>query len=184
MPFTFRRLEIPDLIVIEPKVFSDARGYFMETYQASTFAQQGIPTHFVQDNLSHSTRSTLRGLHYQLSPKAQGKLVTCLRGDVFDVAVDIRRNSPTYGKWAGVRLTEQNRLMLYVPAGFAHGFCVMSDEADFVYKVTDEYSPSHERGFAWDDPAVGIDWPVRTPVLSAKDQQLPTLKLAENNFTD
>lgn len=182
MPFSFRRLDIADVVLIEPKIFSDARGYFMETFQQSTFEENGITGQFVQDNLSHSSRGALRGLHYQIDPYAQGKLVTCYRGEVYDVAVDIRKGSPTYGKWIGEYLTSDNRKMLYIPPGFAHGFCVISDKADFIYKVTGEYAPSFDRGFIWNDPKIGVVWPIDEPILSDKDKQLPGFDQAENNF--
>ncbi len=182
MLFTFQPLDIPDLILVEPRIFSDSRGFFLETYQKSIFAENGIAVDFVQDNMSCSSRATLRGLHYQIEPHAQGKLVTCVKGDVFDVAVDIRRNSPTFGKWMGIRLTDENRHMLYIPPGFAHGFCVMSDVAHFVYKVTSEYAPAYERGIVWNDPVIAIDWPVKAPILSDRDRQLPTFEHADYNF--
>jgi len=182
MPFKFNRLEIPDLILIEPRVFEDERGFFMEFYNLKDFNHSGIDVEFVQDNHSHSRKGVLRGLHYQLRPMEQGKLVRCVRGIIFDVAVDIRRGSPTYGEWVGVILSEENKNMLYIPPGFAHGFCVLSDEADVIYKVTNFYSPEHDRGIIWDDPDIGIEWPIKDPILSEKDSKLPTLKEAENNF--
>ncbi len=182
MPFKFEKLAIPGLILIEAKAFEDSRGFFMETYKRSEFQASGISENFVQDNYSHSTRGALRGLHYQKDPSAQGKLVTVIRGEIFDVAVDIRKGSPTYGKWAGVNLSEKNRRMLYVPTGFAHGFYVSSEEADVVYKVTAEYAPEVDRGIRWDDPDVGIQWPSKEPLLSPKDAQLPRLREADNEF--
>jgi len=182
MPFKFNRLEIPDLILIEPRVFEDERGFFMEFYNLKDFNQSGIDAEFVQDNHSHSRKGVLRGLHYQLRPMEQGKLVRCVRGIIFDVAVDIRRGSPTYGEWVGVILSEENKNMLYIPPGFAHGFCVLSNEADVIYKVTNFYSPEHERGIIWNDPDIGIEWPIKDPILSERDSKLPTLKEVENNF--
>lgn len=182
MPFKFHRLEIPDLILIEGQRFDDDRGFFAETYKMSQFVPYGISSPFVQDNWSHSIRGVLRGLHYQKHPKAQGKLVMVLRGQIFDVAVDIRKGSPTYGQWAGVTLKAEELRMLYVPPGFAHGFCVLSDEADVLYKVTAEYSPELDRGIIWNDPEIGIRWPIVDPLLSAKDAQLPLLRDADNNF--
>ena len=182
MPFKFNRLEIPDLILIEPKVFEDERGFFMEFYNLKDFNHFGIDVEFVQDNHSHSRKGVLRGLHYQLRPMEQGKLVRCVRGIIFDVAVDIRRGSPTYGEWVGVILSEENKNMLYIPPGFAHGFCVLSNEADVIYKVTNFYSPEHERGIIWNDPDIGIEWPIKDPILSERDSKLPTLKEVENNF--
>ncbi|MCX7681516.1 MAG: dTDP-4-dehydrorhamnose 3,5-epimerase [Anaerolineae bacterium] len=179
MPFRFQRLEIPDIIMIEPHVFGDPRGFFMETYKKSEFAAHGITEEFVQSNYSRSVRGTLRGLHYQKPPRAQGKLVMVLRGEVFDVAVDIRTHSPTYGRWVGMVLSEQNRRMLYIPVGFAHGFCVLSEEADFFYLVTAEYAPELDAGIIWNDPTIAIAWPVAEPLLSPKDARLPRLKEVE-----
>ena len=171
---------IPDVLVIEPKVFGDARGFFFESYNEQAFAQAtGLRVNFVQDNHSRSARGVLRGLHYQLQ-QPQGKLVRVVRGSVFDVAVDIRRSSPTFGQWVGVELSEENQRQMWVPPGFAHGFMVTSDSADFLYKTTDYYAPTHERCIAWNDPALAITWPaVVTPVLSAKDQQGLPLAQAE-----
>ncbi len=164
------RTEIPDVLLIEPKLFGDARGCFMETFSLQRYAAQGIIGPFVQDNFSRSRRGTLRGLHYQIQ-QTQGKLVQVLRGEIYDVAVDLRRSSPTFGRWVGVTLSEQNHRQLYIPPGFAHGFCVVSDEADFVYKCTDYYAPAHERTLLWNDPAVGVTWPISgEPLLSEKDK--------------
>ncbi|NPV29967.1 MAG: dTDP-4-dehydrorhamnose 3,5-epimerase [Firmicutes bacterium] len=182
MPFSFQRLEIPEVVLIEPKVFQDGRGFFMETYKFSDFTAFGITERFVQDNHSRSLRGVLRGLHYQNPPNAQGKLVRVVAGEIFDVAVDIRRGSPTYGKWVGERLSAENKRMLYIPPGFAHGFCVLSQEAEVVYKVTEEYAPEHEAGIIWNDPDIGIRWPVAEPIISEKDAAFPRLKEAENYF--
>jgi dTDP-4-dehydrorhamnose 3,5-epimerase len=183
MPFSFQTLEIPDVILIEARSFPDDRGFFMETYKQSDFEQHGIPWNFVQDNYSHSSqRGVLRGLHYQKDPKAQGKLVLAIRGEIFDVAVDIRTGSPTYGKWVGVELSDKNHRMLYVPAGFAHGFVVLSSEADVTYRVTEEYAPEVDRGILWNDPDLAITWPIDEPLLSPKDEAMPLLKDADNNF--
>ncbi len=182
MPFQFTRLDIPDVLLIEPRTFKDQRGFFMETYKKSEFAANGISSEIIQSNYSHSTRGTLRGLHYQKHPQAQGKLVMALRGEVFDVAVDIRKGSPTYGQWVGTVLSDENFHMLYVPVGFAHGFCVLSDEADFVYQVTAEYAPELERGIVWNDPTIGIQWPIPEPMLSPQDAQLPLLQEADIDF--
>ena len=182
MPFEFQRLEIPDLILVKPRVFRDERGFFLETYKQSVFSAHGIPEAFIQDNHSRSTRSVLRGLHYQNPPQAQGKLVRVTQGRVFDVAVDIRRGSPTYGEWTSVILSEETAEILYIPPGFAHGFCVLSDVADFVYKVTAEYAPELDAGIRWDDPEIGIDWPVAEPIVSSKDAGLPLLSEAEIEF--
>lgn len=182
MPFTFKRLDIPEVILVESQSFSDNRGFFLESFRESIFINNGINTRFVQDNFSHSIQGTLRGLHYQKNPKSQAKLVTVLKGEIFDVAVDIRKNSLTYGKWIGEILSEQNHKSLYVPEGFAHGFCILSEEADVFYKVNQEYSFEHDRGIIWNDPEVDIRWPIDKPILSNKDLQLPLLKNADNNF--
>ena len=184
MPFEFIKTEIPEVIIVKPKVFGDERGFFMETYKKSDFKKAGIDTDFVQDNHSKSVKGVLRGLHYQLEPKAQGKLVRCIRGKIFDVAVDIRKGSPTFGKWIGLELSEENKLMLWIPEGFAHGFLTLSEEAEIVYKVSGaEYSPEHDRGIRWNDPDIGIKWPLEgEPILSEKDRIAPLLKDAEVNF--
>jgi dTDP-4-dehydrorhamnose 3,5-epimerase len=182
MPFTFKTLDIPGLVLVEPRFFGDARGAFGELYQRSAFAAQGIADEFIQDNLSRSRRGVLRGLHYQLPPEAQGKLVTVLRGEVLDVVVDIRRGSPAFGRWFGLTLSAESGLMLYVPPGFAHGYCALSDEADFLYKCTRQYAPALDRGIRWDDPEIGVRWPVADPILSPKDAALPLLRDAENPF--
>ena len=166
--------ELPEVLLIEPKVFGDARGFFFETYHAKRYEEAGIPAHFVQDNLSRSVKGTLRGLHFQ-EPNPQGKLVQALAGAVWDVAVDIRKGSPRFGKWVAYELSAENKRQLWVPPGFAHGFCVLSDSADFSYKCTDLYNPAAERSVAWNDPALGIPWPVQGPLLSAKDQAAPKL---------
>lgn len=162
------------VLLIEPKVFGDARGFFLETYRAQHFAGFGIPA-FVQDNHSRSVRGVLRGLHYQLV-RPQGKLVMVSRGEVFDVAVDIRRASPTFGQCYGTVLSEKNHLQLYIPPGFAHGFCVLSEDADFLYKCTEYYTPETERAILWNDPDINIAWPLPEPRLSAKDLQARRLK--------
>jgi len=182
MPFNFKRLEIPDVILVEAKAFSDERGFFMESFKESIFKENGINAKFVQDNFSHSLKGVLRGLHYQKEPKAQAKLVTALRGEIFDVGVDIRKGSPTYGKWVGEILSEQNHRLLLIPKGFAHGFLVLSDEADVLYKVDNEYSPENEKGILWDDPDVGIKWPMDNPIVKEIDAKQPLLKDADNDF--
>ncbi|MBX3631523.1 MAG: dTDP-4-dehydrorhamnose 3,5-epimerase [Simplicispira sp.] len=167
------RLSIPDVVLIEPKVFGDARGFFFESFNQRAFnAATGTDHAFVQDNHSRSARGVLRGLHFQVAPRAQGKLVRVTRGAVFDVAADIRPASPTFGQWVGVELSEDNQRQLWVPPGLAHGFLVLSESADFLYKTTDYYSPEHERCIAWDDAQLAIAWPDvgMAPVLSAKDQ--------------
>lgn len=166
--------------LITPQVFEDERGFFLERYNRQLFLDQGIDLDFVQDNHSQSTRGILRGLHYQLPPFAQTKLIWVTRGEVFDVAVDIRTASPTFGRWVGAVLSEANKQMMLIPAGFAHGFAVLSDVADFQYKVTAYYSKAHDRGILWNDPALAIEWPLADPLLSAKDQEQPTLAEAQN----
>jgi len=161
--------DLPGVVVIEPRVFSDARGFFFESYHAERYAQAGLPPVFVQDNHSSSVKGTIRGLHYQLR-RPQGKLFRVLRGTVFDVAADIRRGSPTFGRWAGVELSAENKRQLFIPAGFAHGFCVTSDGAEVEYKCTDVYVSDDQRGVLWNDPTIGIRWPVATPVLSDQDR--------------
>lgn len=173
--------DLPEVLIIEPQVFGDERGFFYESFNARRFAElTGVQRDFVQDNHSRSARGVLRGLHYQLQ-QAQGKLVRVTAGEVYDVAVDVRRSSPTFGKWVGVHLSAQNKRQLWVPEGFAHGFLVLSDYAEFLYKTTDYYAPAHERSIRWDDPQLAIDWPLDglTPVLSAKDQQGSTFADAE-----
>jgi dTDP-4-dehydrorhamnose 3,5-epimerase len=173
MPSTFESTSLPGVVLIVPKVFGDARGFLMETYKRSEFEAAGLPVALVQENHSRSSRGTLRGLHYQREPKAQGKLVRVILGEIFDVAVDIRADSPTYGKWFGATLSADNRKSLYIPPGFAHGFCVTSAEAEVIYKTTAEYAPDHEFGICWDDPALGIEWPVTAPTLSERDKVWP-----------
>jgi len=175
-------MDIPGPLLIEPKVFGDDRGFFLEIYKHSEFINAGVPEHFVQDNFSRSAKGVLRGLHYQKDPRAQGKLVRCMKGSIFDVAVDIRKGSPTYARWAGLELSERNNLMLYVPAGFAHGFLTLSETAEVLYKCTAEYSPVDDRGIIWNDPDINIAWGEKAPLLSAKDGLLPILRKAENNF--
>ncbi|HWS76502.1 MAG TPA: dTDP-4-dehydrorhamnose 3,5-epimerase [Quisquiliibacterium sp.] len=172
---------LPGVLLIEPRVFEDERGFFFESFNARTFGEAtGVTLGFVQDNHSHSRRDVLRGIHYQIE-QAQGKLVRAVSGEVFDVAVDLRRGSPTFGRWEGFVLSAQNRRMLWVPPGFGHGFLVLSESADFLYKTTDYWAPQHERCLLWNDPQVGVDWPLqgRAPVLSAKDAQGLPLSRAE-----
>jgi len=182
MPFHFKRLLIPEVILIEPEVFKDGRGFFMETYKYSDFALLGIKEHFVQDNYSRSLNRVLRGLHFQKNPNAQGKLVQCLKGKVFDVAVDIRKGSPTFRQWVSIELSGKNNLILYIPSSFAHGFVVLSESADVIYKCTKEYSPEDDCGIIWNDPEINIQWPVKDPILSEKDKKHPALRDADNNF--
>ncbi|GAB6136345.1 dTDP-4-dehydrorhamnose 3,5-epimerase [Thermococcus prieurii] len=178
MPFEFERLEIPDVVLIKPKVFGDERGFFMETYKKPDFESAGIKGEFVQDNHSRSRYGVLRGLHFQREPYAQAKIVRVVRGVIYDVAVDLRKDSPTFGKWVGVILSEHNKWQLYIPRGFAHGFVVLSEVADVVYKVDNVYAPNYEGGIIWNDPELGIDWPVDEPIVSEKDRKLPTLREA------
>ena len=167
--------EIPDVLLIEPRVFRDDRGFFLETYHAETFRQGGLDATFVQDNHSKSVAGTLRGLHAQSHPSAQGKLVRCIEGRIWDVAVDVRRGSPHFKQWVGYELTADNFLQLYIPEGFLHGFCVLSDTAQVEYKCTDFYAPDAELSVIWNDPDLGIDWPLDEPVLSEKDAAAPRL---------
>jgi len=176
MPFKFKELEIRGLILVEPKIFSDDRGFFMETYKESEFRENGIKEEFIQDNFSKSAKGVVRGLHFQIDPKAQGKLVQVVYGKVWDVAVDLREDSPTYLKWVGLELNDTERKMFYIPPGFAHGFAALSDEVLFQYKCTNEYSMILERGIRWDDPDIGITWPVKNPLVSDKDNELPFVK--------
>lgn len=180
----FQPTELPGLIVIEPKVFEDARGYFYESYNEELFLKNGIEIHWVQDNQSKSVYGVLRGLHYQLEPKAQSKLVRVLEGEIFDIAVDIRKGSPTFKKWFGIRLSSENKKQLLLPKGFAHGFSVLSPVAVVSYKCDELYSPLHERGIRYDDCELGIDWeiPQDKVNLSNKDNVLPLLKNTEMNF--
>ncbi len=182
MAFKFQRLEIPDVILIEPNIYEDERGFFVETYKFSEFSGFGIKEQFVQENHSKSVRSVLRGLHYQKIPMAQGKLIKAINGEVFDVAVDIRKGSPTYGRWISVVLSAENKRMLYVPVGFAHGFCVLSETAEVLYKVTEEYSPENDTGIIWNDPDIAISWPIQHPIVSKKDMAHPRLKEIDTSF--
>lgn len=163
-----RETSLHDVLLVEPRVFGDERGFFLETFSTRHLAGTKVPEYFAQDNHSRSTQNVVRGLHYQLD-HPQGKLIHVARGRIFDVAVDIRRGSPTFAKWVGVELSDKNLFSLWVPPGFAHGFCVMSDVADVIYKCTVPYEPADDRGVAWDDPLIGIDWPVKSPVVSSKD---------------
>lgn len=173
---------LKDVLIIEPTVFGDHRGFFMETFRSESLKEYGIQENFIQDNHSKSVKGTLRGLHYQIHPKAQGKLVRVTQGAVFDVAVDLRKNSPTYMKWQGFELNEENKKIVYIPAGFAHGFFVLSDTAEFLYKCTEYYSPEHEHGIMWNDPEIDIVWPDGEKILSDRDKNHPEFILAEMNF--
>ena len=182
MSFTFRKTKIEDVVLIEPELFGDNRGYFMETYKYSVFKKNGIEKHFVQDNQSLSMKNVLRGLHYQLPPFGQAKLVRCIKGKIFDVAVDVRKKSKTCGQWVGVELSEENKRMLYIPEGFAHGFLTLSEKAEIHYKMSSEYSPAHERGIIWNDTDIGIDWEIENienVILSPKDMKNPAFQKAE-----
>jgi dTDP-4-dehydrorhamnose 3,5-epimerase len=171
----YTKTDLPGVLLIEPRVFQDSRGFFMETFHQKKYAEAGIDHAFIQDNYSHSTRGTLRGLHYQLE-HSQAKLVYVIKGEIYDVAVDIRRGSPGFGKWTGQYLSCKNRRQIFVPEGFAHGFCVISETADVLYKTTDLYKPDDEYGVLWSDPTIGIDWPVEIPIVSDKDKQFPGLQ--------
>lgn len=181
MSFTFTPYRIPGLLVVEGKSFPDERGFFMESFREAELRTAGIPP-LVQDNLSRSSRGVLRGLHYQKKPSAVGKLVRCVRGRIFDVAVDIRKGSPTYGKWASIKLTDEGNKMLWVPEGFAHGFYAISEIADVLYKVSGYWSAEVDRGILWSDPELAIAWPSKDAKVSAKDAGLPPLSRADNNF--
>lgn len=177
------KTKFADAFLIEPNVFGDHRGFFMESYNEELFRKNDLNHTFIQDNHSLSQPAgTLRGLHYQLNPKAQTKLVRATRGAIYDVIVDIRKNSPTYGEWQGFILSDANKRQLLVPKGFAHGFCTLVENTEVQYKVDEYYSPENDRGILWNDPSLGIDWPVSNPVLSEKDTKHPLLKDAENNF--
>jgi dTDP-4-dehydrorhamnose 3,5-epimerase len=180
MPYTVTQTRLPEVLILEPKVFGDARGFFFESFNARDFAQcTGLDVPFVQDNHSKSAKGVLRGLHYQIQ-HPQGKLVRVTQGEVFDVAVDLRRSSPNFGKWEGVVLSADNKRQLWVPPGFAHGFVVLSDTAEFLYKTTDYYHPEFERSLLWCDPTVGIQWPVgNPPLLAGKDAAAPTMEQAD-----
>lgn len=173
--------DLPGVVIIEPRVFSDARGFFFESYHAERYAQAGLPPVFVQDNHSSSVKGTIRGLHYQLR-RPQGKLLRVLRGTVFDVAADIRRGSPTFGRWTGVELSAENKRQVFIPAGFAHGFCVTSDGAEVEYKCTDVYVSDDQHGVVWNDPTIGIRWPVATAVLSDQDKAFLPLMADRNDL--
>ena len=175
--------KLEGVYILEPTVFEDHRGFFMESYNKKDFEEIGLYFDFVQDNHSLSVKAgTLRGLHYQLNPKAQTKVVRCLRGAIYDVVVDIRKGSPTFGQWVGVILTADNKRQIVVPKGFAHGVLTLVPNTEIMYKVDEYYSPEHDRAIRWDDPTIGIDWPVSTPILSDKDRNAPLLEEAEINF--
>jgi len=175
------KTNLDGIVVIEPKVFGDHRGFFYESYHYQRYCDAGITAVFVQDNQSRSVKNTLRGLHYQVNP-GQGKLVRVIDGEIFDVAVDVRWQSPTFGQWFGINLSAENKKQLYIPVGFAHGFCVLSDFAEVNYKCTDYYSPKDERGILWNDPALAIEWPIENPILSVRDQQHPRFSAIPKDF--
>ncbi|MCP5003072.1 MAG: dTDP-4-dehydrorhamnose 3,5-epimerase [Planctomycetes bacterium] len=175
MPVEFQKTTLPGVLLIGPQVYKDSRGFFMETFHKGKYKEVGIDQNFVQDNYSHSSSGTLRGLHYQLK-HPQGKLIYVISGEIFDVAVDIRHGSPTFGQWEGFSLSSENRRQVYIPGGFAHGFCVLSESADVLYKCTDAYMPDDEYGIVWSDETVGIRWPVKEPTVSDKDRQSPGLR--------
>lgn len=175
---------LPEVMTIAPILRVDERGWFFEVYKKSDFKSLGISLDFVQDNQTHSNaKAILRGLHFQKEPAAQGKLVRCILGEIFDVAVDIRKGSPTYAKWVSAVLSAENHVMMWVPPGFAHGVMTLSDLTEIVYKVTSEYSPSNDRSIRWDDPSIGIRWPISKPILSKKDAEAPSLSEVDNNFS-
>jgi dTDP-4-dehydrorhamnose 3,5-epimerase len=177
-----RKTALAGLLIVQPKVFSDERGFFVETYNYKRYVEEGIAESFVQDNLSCSKKGVLRGLHYQLPPFAQGKLVSVVRGKVVDVAVDIRLQSPTFGKYVMVELSAENKRQFWIPAGFAHGFIALEDDTLFSYKCTNVYSPEHDRGIRWNDPDLAIEWPVEHPIVSPKDQEQPLLADSTKEF--
>ncbi len=182
--FEFRpSVGLPEVIVIEPTASVDERGWFLESYKKSEFEKHGIPFEFVQDNHSRSmAKGILRGLHFQKKPAEQGKLVRCVFGELFDVAVDIRKGSPTYAKWVSATLSAENQHMMWIPPGFAHGYLTISSVSEVLYKVTSEYSPAHDRSVRWNDPTIGIKWPITNPILSRKDAEAPLLADADSNF--
>lgn len=175
MPFEFKETPIKGLLTIHPRVFCDERGFFMEIYKHSAFRERGISANFIQDNHSRSLKGTIRALHYQLHPYCQGKLVRVSRGSAWDVAVDLRKGSDTYGKWFGFELNDKDKTMLWIPEGFAHGFAALTEDVDFIYKTTKEYNAASERAIIWNDPDIGIKWPLKNPVLSEKDLSNPRL---------
>jgi dTDP-4-dehydrorhamnose 3,5-epimerase len=182
MAFEASPLEIPGPLLIKPGCYGDERGFLLEAYRKSSFEALGVIEPFLQQNHSSSARGVLRGLHYQIHPSPQGKLVRVIRGEIFDVSVDIRRGSPHYGKWLAVTISQQNRFILWIPLGFAHGFISMADDTEVLYSTTSEYAPSCERGILWNDPALAIAWPDLTPLINERDRNFPPLASAENTF--
>lgn len=183
MVFHFKSLELKEIIHIEPKIIGDERGFFAEIYKKPEFMKHGIDKDFVQVNYSKSAKGVLRGLHYQNDPMAQGKIITVIEGKIFDVAVDIRVGSPTYGQWVSEILDAQKKNMLYIPEGFAHGFCILSETAQLIYYCTQVYSPEHERGIIWNDKDLNIAWPIENPILSDRDKDFQLLNQIDNNFS-
>ena len=183
MTFNFKKLNISDVVLIESTSFKDMRGYFLENYNESAFHENGITTKFIQDNFSYSQKNVLRGLHFQTNPKAQAKLVSVLKGEIFDVVVDLRKNSSTYMKWISEKLSSTNHKSLYIPEGFAHGFCVLSNDAYVMYKVNSNFFPEFDSGIIWNDPELNISWPINEPILSKKDENLPLLKNQNYSFS-
>lgn len=182
-PMNVTETALPEVLLIEPQVFGDSRGFFLETFSTQRYSDLGITSQFIQDNWSHSRRGTLRGLHFQIQ-HPQGKLVHVMQGEIFDVAVDVRQGSPTFGKWVGVTLSAENKKQLWIPPGFAHGFAVLSESADFVYKCTDSYAPEHERTLLWNDESIGVEWPLESePILSDKDRNGTTFDKLETFAT-
>jgi dTDP-4-dehydrorhamnose 3,5-epimerase len=179
MAFSFKALEIPDVLVVESETYHDDRGFFRETYRRSAFGEGGLDRTFVQANVSRSGRGVVRGLHYQRDPAAVGKLVGVAQGRIFDVAADVRPGSPTFGQWVGIELADDDGRMLFVPEGFAHGFCALEDDTLVTYLMTGEYSSAHDAGVRWNDPDLAVDWPIRDPMLSQKDRELPLLSEIE-----
>lgn len=183
MPFEFLPTEIKEVVEVRPKIFSDERGEFAELFKVVDFAEAGISQPLMQINYARSKKDVLRGLHYQVKPKAQAKLVWCPVGEIFDVAVDIRQGSPTFGKWVGRTLSAENNIMLYIPWGFAHGYCTLIENTKVMYGCDEQYAPEHEGGVVWNDPAIGIEWPITDPILAERDAAFPALADAKNNFT-
>jgi dTDP-4-dehydrorhamnose 3,5-epimerase len=179
MPFIFKPLEIPDVVLVQFRAFVDERGRFLEIFKASEFKRAGIKPRFLQDSCSYSRKNVIRGLHFQKPPFAQAKLVKVVKGKIWDVAVDIRKTSPTCGKWVARELSEENNLMMFIPEGFAHGFAVLSEEAIVVYKMSKEYAPDYDGGIIWNDATLKIPWPITAPIVSAKDAKLPSFKEAK-----
>ena len=182
MSFKFSKMRIPDVVLIEPRIFFDSRGFFGEILKTSEFQANGVSMTLSQVNHSRSQKDVLRGMHYQLNPQAQAKIISVIQGEIFDVAVDIRRQSPTFGQWVSENLSSSNKRMLFIPEGFAHGFCVLSDAAEIIYYCSREYAPQQERTILWNDPTINISWPVKEPLLSHKDSGGVLLSAADNNF--